>query len=228
LAGCAAETEPDTGVLVVPFTLGNQRTCEDLGIVAVRAELNGGDFVEEIDCDVGQVRFNSLKPGRYTVELYGLNEDDVAAMDSLASGAAKIHVVGNGTTVVYDPALALTSAPAHLRMRWGFGFGSCDSAGIEGFTIAAWRADGSALLMESDLACGTPGDGRGQYREVPDIDRELSGDEVGEVSVQPYDQDGIAIGDPITFIFESPGAGGEIDLSLECSDSGCKGTGEPD
>jgi hypothetical protein len=228
LAGCASEEAERTGVLVVPFELGNQRSCEELGIVAVRAELDDGDFVEESDCAAGQVRFAHLMPARYEVVLYGLDDDDVAVMDSLANGPQGIHVVGNDTTVVFDPALGLTSAPAKLALRWSFGFGTCEGAGIEGFSIAAWRADGSALLMESDLPCEMPGEGRDQYRAVPDLDRELSGEELGEVEIQAHDAKGFPIGQPATFAFSAPGAGGEVELSLECSTSGCTGNGAPD
>jgi hypothetical protein len=228
LAGCASDEEPRTGVLVVPFELGNQRTCEELGIVAVRAELDGGDFVEEADCEAGQVRFAHLMPARYEVVLYGLDADDQAVMDSLANGPRGIHVVGNDTTVVFDPPLGLTSAPAKLELRWSFGFATCEGAGIEGFSIAAWRADGSALLMETDLPCDMPGEGRDQYREVPDVERELSGEELGEVEIQAHDEKGFPIGEAATFKFTAPGAGGEVQLSLECDTGGCNGSGKPD
>lgn len=228
LAGCGGEDLPGAGVLVVPFELGNQRTCDELGIVAVRGELgDDGDFIEEVECEAGELRFTHLNPGRYNVTLYGLNEDDVPVMDSLVSGPQTIQVVGD-TTVVFDPPLGLTSAPARLQLRWTFGFSTCESASIEGFSIAAWRADGSALLMESEVACGRPGEGREQYRTVPDLDRELSGSEVGEVEVQPHDRQGFAIGDPITFKFKTPGPGAEIKLSLDCNEGGCDGTGTPD
>lgn len=227
-SACGGQDAPQSGVLVVPFELGNGRTCEDLGVVAIRAELDGGDFVEEADCEAGQVRFDHLMPGRYAVVLYGLDDDNVEVMDTLVSGPQPIQVVGNDTTVVYDPPLSLTSAPAKLELRWSFGFSSCGGASIEGFAIAAWRADGSALLMESDLPCDLAGDGRGQYRLVPDLDRELSGDEVGEVEVQPHDSEGFPVGESTTFVFESPGRGQRIQLSLECTEAGCAGTGVPD
>lgn len=227
LAACGSEESVDTGVLVVPFELGNQRTCEELGIVAIRGELDDGEIVEEIECDAGELRFERLNAGRYKVTLYGLDEDDVPAMDSLGDGPRSIQVVGDNT-VVFDPPLGLTSAPARLQLRWSFGFSTCESASIEGFAIAAWRADGSALLMESEIACGAVGEGRDQYRVVPDLERELSGAEVGEVEVQPHDNQGFAIGDPTTFTFEAPGAGAEIKLSLACDEGGCDGSGTPD
>jgi len=227
LAACGSEETADTGVLVVPFELGNQRSCEELGIVAIRGELDNGDLIEEVECDAGELRFERIDPGRYKVTLYGLDEDDVPAMDSLGDGPRSIQVVSD-STVVFDPPLGLTSAPARLQLRWSFGFSTCESASIEGFAIAAWRAYGSALLMESEIACGTAGEGRDQYRVVPDLERELRGAEVGEVEVQPHDNQGFAIGDATTFTFEAPGAGAEIKLSLACEEGGCEGSGIPD
>jgi hypothetical protein len=228
LAGCGAHDKKDTGVLVVPYELGNHRECADLGITTVRAELDQGDYVEEADCDAGQVRFNLIDPGNHEVVVYGLDKHDVPVMDSLADGPVKVDVVGGDTTVVVDPALKLTAAPAKLELRWAFGFGTCESTAIDHFGISAWRSDGSDLLMETAVDCTMPGEGHGQYRIVPDMERDLSGDELGEVDVQAYDKDMIAIGEPVTFMFVAPGAGGAVKLSMNCDDGGCKGSGAAD
>ena len=228
LGGCAEEKGPDEGVLVVPFELGNRKECSDLGVVGVRVELDDGELAQEVDCEAGEVRFNLLDPGRYEVRVYGLDADGVAIMDSLEDGPLTADVIGRDTTVVLDPAAMLTAAPARLMMRWQFGFGSCESAAVGGFTISAWRADGGELLMEADVPCEMPGEGREQYRLVPDDERDLSGDSVGEVDVQPYDVNDIAMGDPTTFAFDPPGAGRAVKLSLTCNGGGCDGTGKAD
>jgi hypothetical protein len=227
LGGCA-EDEPRNGVLVVPFKLGNGRSCEDLGIVAVRGELNGGEYEEEIDCSAGQVRFTLLPAGRFEVTLYAIDDDGFVVMDSLTDATTDIDVVGGGTTVVFDPAVKLTASPAQMKLRWQFGFGSCESSQIDRFAIAAWREDGSELLMESEIACDVPGEGRGQYRLVPDLERELSGDELGEIEIQPIDVNDLSAGDPVVFDFEPPGPGREVKLSLTCNTSGCEGSGALD
>jgi hypothetical protein len=228
LSGCSDGGGKDTGVLVVPYELGNRRDCAELEIVAVRADLDDGSFSEETGCEAGELRFNLLEPGRYDVVLYGLDEDGVEVMDSLADGPLPVDVVGGGTTVIFDPAIKLTAAPAKLDLRWDLGFGSCESAAIGSFGVVAWRGDGSDLLMETELDCETPGEGAGQYRRVPDEERELAGEELGEVEVQAYDENGIAMGEPVTFLFESPGAGGKVQLSLRCDEGGCRGSGSPD
>ena len=174
------------------------------------------------------MRFSLLPAGRFDVELFGLDRDGVAVMDSLGDVPAAIDVIGGGTAVVFDPAVKLTAAPAQLKLRWQFGFGSCESSEIDRFEIAAWRKDGSELLMESELACSMPGEGRGQYRLVPDLDRELSGDELGEVEIQPFDVNDLSVGEPIVFGFPAPGAGREVKLSLTCNAGGCQGSGTLD
>jgi hypothetical protein len=228
LASCGGSDERDTGLLVVPYELGNHRDCESLGVESVRAELDDGRYVVDGDCDADQIRFNLLEPGNYDVVVYGLDADGVPILDSLVGGPRSIDVVGDGTTVVVDPALKLTAAPAHLQLRWALGFGTCESTAIDSFGITAWRGDGSDLLMETELPCDMTGEGAAQYRLVPDDERQLRGDELGEVDVQPYDKDGIAVGDPITFTFESPGAGRKVKLSLTCDAGGCEGSGAPD
>jgi hypothetical protein len=226
--GCGSPPDPKAGVLVVPFELGNHKSCEELGITDVRAELDDGFLQEEVRCDAGEIRFDDLEPGAYQVKLFGLDADGFAAMDSVESGERVVRVPGDGNTVVADPAVVLSAAPAHLQLRWDFGFGSCGSASVKHFGIDAWRVDGSELLLQQKLDCGMAGEGDDQYRLVPDPERQLGGDQLGEVSVQAYDENDFAIGEPVLFTFEAPGAGREVNLSLACDESGCTGSGEPD
>jgi hypothetical protein len=226
--GCASEPDPEAGVLVVPFALGNHKSCEELGITDVRAELDDGFLLEEVRCDAGEVRFDNLDPGTYAVKLFGLDAEGFPAMDSVESGERVVRVLGNNSTVVADPEIVLSAAPAHLQVRWDFGFGSCEGAAVHHFGVDAWRVDGSELLLQQDLSCGMPGEGDEQYRLVPDPDRQLGGDQLGEVSVQAFDKNGFGIGEPAMYSFEAPGAGRDVNLSLECDDAGCVGSGEPD
>jgi hypothetical protein len=228
LASCGAGNKNDSGVAVVPYELGNHRDCASLGVVAVRAELDDGTHVQEVDCDAGELRFNLLRPGNYDLVVYGLDANGVRVMDSLAAGPMPVEVVGGGTTVVVDPPVKLTAAPAKVELRWDLGFGSCQSASIGTFELNAWRADGSDLLMQAAVECSMAGEGRAQYRTIPDKERALSGDELGEIDVQPKDVHGITMGKPVTFSFASPGPGGQVKLSLSCGEAGCKGSGVAD
>jgi hypothetical protein len=228
-SACGEDKDPEAGVLVVPYELGNRRTCDDVDVKIVRAELDDPMFVEETLCgNAGEIRFPEVPPGSYHVRLFGVDSSGFAVMDSLQSGEVPVSVVGRGTTVVADPAIKLTAAPAHLLLRWGFGFGTCESSGIARFAITAWRSDGSALLLDTHVDCEMPGEGAEQYRGVPDLERELAGNEVGEVNVQPLDKNDTPIGEASLFNFDAPGAGRYVKLSLSCDAGGCSGSGVPD
>lgn len=225
--GFAACLDPDDtrGTLIVPFELGNKRDCDTLGVESVRGELGDGKYVDEVRCEQGELRFANVREGSYRLRVFGYDDDDVAIMDSLQGDDLTMNVVGDGTTVVADRAVKLTSAPARLKLRWSFGFGTCKSAGIGAFAVTVWRNDGSDLLLEDELDCenvGTEDDG--YYRQVPDERRLLMGTEMGEVSVQPLDSNGDEFGAPLTYKFSAPGPGREIKLSLKCDEDACWGT----
>jgi len=228
LTGCEKEDDATFGTLVVPFELGNRRTCDSFGVERVRGELDDGMFVDEASCEAGEVRFSQVPAGSYRARLFALDDDDVEIMDSLRDRDVLMNVVGDGTTVVADRPVKLTATPAHLFVRWTFGFGSCKSSGIDLFTLGVWRSDGSELMLTADLDCRQDGEGSEGYREVPDPDRALAGDQVGEVAIQALDRSGLEVGEPVTFDFPAPGAGRDIKLSLECEEGACTGLGYPD
>lgn len=225
--GCG-EAEPQTGTVVVPFALGNYKECSELGITQVRAELDEGAAAETVSCETGEVRFNGVLPGAHDVKLYGLDADGFPAMDSLESPARVVVIGEQGGTVTAEPSVVLSLAPASLHLRWDLGFGSCTSADIDFFLVSAWRQDGSELLLQQSIACDTAGEGENQYRQLLDEERRLGGTELGEVSVQPFDANGVSVGDPAQFTFEAPGAGRPVHLTLECAAGGCTGAGSAD
>lgn len=227
LCGCGPD-QAGSGAVVVPFELGNRRECASLGVQTVRGALDDDFMFEEVDCDVGELRFDYVPKGAYRLSLFALDGEGYATMDSVEAGSISVKVPGGGATVVVDPALQLTAAPAKLYLRWEFGFSSCESASVDAFEIMAWRADGSQLLLETNVPCEMPGEGSSQYREIPDLERELAGDEFGEVSIQALDANGREVGEPASFVFEAPGAGRPVRLSLSCDGSGCDGSGELD
>lgn len=227
LSACAPGTGSDSGALVIPYEFGKSRDCMTMGVQSVRAELNSGDMVEA-SCKRGRVRFDSLEPGRYKIVMYGLDADGTAIVDSLGSGPVAVEVVGGNARVVVDPPIQLVPAPAKLKLRWTFGFGSCESDEIDGFTVTGWHIDGTTELVVANLPCKTPGDRPERYRLVPDVGRALAGDQLGAVDVQPYDETSLAIGDRVAFSFTPPGPGGEILLSIRCDEGGCQGSGQPD
>ncbi|HEX2676980.1 MAG TPA: hypothetical protein VHM19_10080, partial [Polyangiales bacterium] len=56
-SACSSDKDPEAGVLVLPYELGNHRDCSELGVKIVRAELDDPMFVEEALCDAGEIRF---------------------------------------------------------------------------------------------------------------------------------------------------------------------------
>jgi len=221
------EKKDDHGTLIVPFKLGNDRGCDDFNVKTVRGVLDHGDskddesYEDEVRCEARELRFENVPSGSWRLRLYGYSaaDDDNAVMDSLQDTELRMNVIGNGTTVVADRKVMLTAAPAHLLVRWSFGYGTCKSAGIGSFVVTVWRNDGSDLLLEDELDCEAVGDAKdGYYRKIPDEKRLLLGNDSGEVAVQPLDPDGKEIGDPLSYTFKAPGAGQEIKLSLKCDE----------
>src|SRR5262245_58704260 len=91
LAAC--EDSDSSGTLIVPFNLGNQRTCKDFHVETVRGELNDAEYVDEVRCDAGELRFQHIPEGAYNLRLYGYDSDDVAIMDSLQHEHLTINVI---------------------------------------------------------------------------------------------------------------------------------------
>jgi hypothetical protein len=220
------ENKSDHGTLIVPFKLGNDRSCSDFNVKTVRGVLTDEDddddqYEDEVKCETKELRFDNVPSGDYKLRLYGYppDNDDKPVMDSLQDADLTMTVIGDGTTVVADRKVMLTAAPAHLLIRWSFGYGTCKSAGIGSFAISVWRSDGADLLLEGELDCEAVGDADdGYYRTIPDARRLLSGTESGEVSVQPLDRDGDEIGEALSYEFKAPGAGRDLKLSLKCDE----------
>ena len=213
-------------MLVIPFKLGNSKSCQDVNVETVRAELDDGYMKEEVDCIDGEVRIDNVPEGQYNVALYGIS-GGFPVMDSLGGDKVVANVAAQATTIV-DPAVVLTAAPAKLQVRWNLGFSSCEGSDLAKFKVSAWESNGVDLLLNATIDCNTAGEGTLQYRTVKDTDRALSGDLLGEVSIQPVDSNGSEVGDPAVFTFDPPGAGHPVRLSIECDSSGCTGSGMQD
>lgn len=226
-AGGCGDDETSTGALVIPFQLGNDKSCEAVGVDFVLAELDNGYLEQMVDCTEGEVRFTSVPEGSYSIVLYGMTAG-YPIMDSLEGGDLVQPVAGQGSTTTVSPAVVLTSAPAKLELRWDFGFSSCQTADIDAFRVMAWEENGQDLLLMGTLDCSQAGEGANNYRTLSDPDRKLGGELLGEVSIQPLNGAGESVGDVVTFMFDPPGAGHPVRLSVECDSTGCDGSGEPD
>jgi hypothetical protein len=217
------DSKNDHGTLIVPFRLGNDLSCETFHVKTVHGELDNGHddpYTDDAKCEAKELRFENVPSGAYKVRLFGYADDDDdanAVMDSLQNDELMMNVVGDGTTVIAEKKVMLTAAPAHLRIRWSFGFGTCKSAGISAFHVTVWKNDGSDLLLEDELGCEAVGDSDNDYyRKIPDDQRSLAGNEPGQVAVQPLNTLGGEIGDPLNYDYKAPGPGQNIELSVKC------------
>jgi hypothetical protein len=229
-AGCGgSDSKPTTsGTLVVPFKIGNDRTCQDAGVSYVVAELGDEKYVQDAPCENGQVRFLNVPAGSYQIKISAFDDQDVEVMDSHDSLDVMVDVEGENRTSEHKPAVTLTSAPAHLLVRWTFGFTTCRGASIDRFEIKAWRGSGDDLLVSKTMPCLLEGMGKDQYRDIDDPDRRFTGEQAGEVTVQPLDKQGVDVGPAAVFKYKAPGAGHDVRVSVECDQGACKGNGKPD
>jgi hypothetical protein len=217
------------GTLVVPFELGNNRSCEAAGVDYVVAELGDEDYVQEAACSNGQVRFLNVPAGNYEIKISAFDEEDVEVMDSFNASDTMVSVEGNERTSEHKPAVTLTAAPAHLMVRWTFGFTTCRGASIDRFAIKVWQSGGDSLLLSQTLPCVLEGNtNRDGYREIEDPERRLSGEQAGEVTIQPLDKMGVGVGPAAAFKYKAPGPGHDVRVSVECDQGACRGTGKPD
>jgi hypothetical protein len=230
VAGCGGDDDgsKSSGTLVVPFELGNNRSCEAAGVDYVVAELNDEKFVQEAPCGNGQVRFLNVPAGSYEVKISAFDEDGVEVMDSYESSDTTVNVTGADQTSEHEPAVTLTAAPAHLLVRWTFGFTTCKGASIDRFAIKVWRSGGDDLLVKQTLPCALEGKGKDQYREIEDLERRLSGEQAGEVTIQALDKMSVNVGPAAVFKYKAPGPGHDVRVTVECDQGACMGTGKPD
>jgi hypothetical protein len=149
-------------------------------------------------------------------------------MDNHEDDETVVSVSGGEVTSEHQTAVTLTAAPAHLLVRWTFGFTTCRGASIENFAIKVWLAGGDDLLLSQTLPCALEGRGKDQYREIDDPQRRLSGDQAGEVTVQALDKTGVNVGPAAVFKYKAPGAGRDIRISVQCDQGACTGNGKPD
>ena len=230
-AGCE-EAETPTGTLLVRFQLGNgTATCGDENVITVRGTLDDGLYEADVDCaaddDEGEVLFSDVEEGEYPLQLVGLDDEGVPVVDT---PVLPVEVVfeGDKNSMEYESTVSLSTAPARLQIRWDLGVYNCESTEIYRFRIVAYGSNGMKTLLDTDLDCSLMGEGKEQYRRVPDPDRYVDGEMLDAVEVNPLDKNDVEIGDPVLFSLSPPGPGRTVNLTVECTDAGCEGSGEPD
>jgi hypothetical protein len=217
--GGAEASGPSQYTLVVQFQLGPGVSCDSLGVTEVRGELDGAAYVASSPCQGGQVRFQGIPSGTYAIQLFGLDADGYEILDSYDSVVESVMVGGSEETTVSPSVVVLTETPARLSVRWDFDYSSCADARIAEFEISVWV--GAKLIIGQTLDCLLPADLPSGYRSIVDPDRRLSGSIAGEVTVQPFDLDGVDYGNAVLFKYRAPGPGRDIRLTVKCQDGAC-------
>lgn len=232
LTGCNEDGGP--GTASIDYVLGNSKRCAEVQVETIHVVLSRGEGVDRVElaetyapCVDGPVMVEDIEPNTYDLLVEGLDQEMFAVFDNLGTDPAERKIEVFEGSLVEVP-VSLTARPADLSVRWDFGFSSCMGAGIDRFLIRAFEVGGGNLLLEHEVDCETPGDDAGGYRLVPDPDRVLNGSLLGEVGVVALDAAGVMVGEQTTFVFEVPGAGRPVKVTLDCTELGCTGSGAAD
>ena len=227
MSGCA---DTDPGSALIKYRIGNDKTCAEAGVEQIRVTLDEEDGIDDTaPCGEGEFLYEGIPVGKYTIMIEGIDAMGIAIVDNLDEEAVKININGDGsekeTTVI-----ALTDSPARLHVAWDFGGHNCESVGVDHFLIEAYaEGTGSNKLLTETIDClEGPTEDLGTYREVPDPERALLGGVFGEAGIRPQDADGNLVGSAVNFVFEPPMPGYPIEVTIDCDDSGCTGSGVPD
>ncbi len=228
LGGCKHDDGP--GSLAVEFILGNDKACAEVDVENIRVALSRGDEVlydETFACAEGPVLIQDITPQVYDMVVEGIDAEGYATFDNLGTpeGERKVEIFDGSLA---EQSVDLTARPADVGVRWDFGVTNCMGAGIDRFNIRMFEVGGANLLLEHEIDCEVTGEGEGGYRWIPDPERVLNGNLLGEVGVVPLDATGTMVGGQVPFSFEPVGAGHPVLLTIECNDTFCSGTGVPD
>lgn len=216
------------GTLAVKYQLGpaDSSSCAQFDIKRLFAQLGDSGPQSDAVCGADLV-ISEIKSGSYDLRVQAFDSSDIAVMDNSIN---KDRVaVQSGAQVQFTA--RLSAVPAILYIRWAIklnGFPvQCGTSGAktDRFTLIAWA--GADQLLKQTFDCDKPADS-GSYLLVPDPDRSVKGASLTEVTVQPYERSGLAIGELVRFQFgKNPGPGRELFFTVDCNDNICKAAGEP-
>lgn len=117
LAGCGDEVEPlDDGRVEVAFEV-SPHGCQEAGVevVEVRLENAHRHYDEAVDCQEGEVFFDSVAPAEYEVTASGFDADE---RQTFSSDAESLTAKAEQTVTVSG--MRLTAKPASVEVTWSF------------------------------------------------------------------------------------------------------------
>ena len=232
LAACNKETPP--GSLIVPFSIGADIGCSTLGVTQVTIELWSqpaegapGEQVDSatVSCEDGQAEFQSVPVGRYEVRASGVDMENVVIVDNGGKNKPDTAEVTSGTQNTADD-VNMGITPAKLLVRWKLndGFGQCTDVPAKQFEVKAYKNSGGLEIYNYAFDCDPAEDQVDGYNVVVDDDRQIEGDVLDLITINPIDAMGMDVTtDPLYFQMTPPGFGRTVKLtaSLNCMGTDC-------
>ncbi len=230
-AAGACNSSTPTGALTIPFEIGAGIDCGALNVENVRVTLltiggtTAGEPVDDVTvaCSTGEATFTTVPAGKYNVLAQGLAPDaeEIIVVDNFSSLDTVVEVLEGQD--FRTNTIKMFPTPAKLQIRWSLGFQTCGSVPLDTLEVLTYKNGGTAPLLMGAFACDAPSDA-GDYRTLPDPDRDLEGASFDTIEINPRDAMGNMIGDKLVYnLVNPPGAGRTVNLSftIECTDATC-------
>ena len=233
LAGCS--NDPPLGDIEIPFELGViGAACADVGVAEIRMQVTqvleegtASPQSETAACEDGKVLFTGINAGTYDLVVEGLAADGTVIYDNLGESALKRVEVLEDTTVTAGT-VTLTPTPARVMVGWQLtkgGFAAqCANVATKQFQVSLARSGGTQPLGPVHVfACDHEAEDF-PYHLVPDPMRQIDGELLDTIVVQPQDGAGASIGAKVIVqLAASPGHGRAVRVIVNCVDDVCTG-----
>lgn len=243
LVAPACGGDEPSGSLIVPFVIGADVPCSTVGVTDVTVQLvshpqDGGEpqmFEEKVACEDKQAVFDSLDAGRYDVVAKGIDAEGVVIVDNGGKDPVDSAEVTSGAENTAET-VSMSTTPATVEVRWsiGGGFVQCSSIQTTDFRVSLFEDGGANLLHQHTFKCDDMGDAMG-YHLVMDEGRDIKGDQLELIKIEPLDSGGKVNGMAASFMFMPPGHGRTVKVSsnVTCAADTCdvvcaNATCEPD
>lgn len=210
-----------SGSLIVPFVIGADVPCSTVGVTEVTVQLtsrpqDGGEpqtFEETVACDDKQAVFASLDAGRYDVVAKGVDAEGVVVVDNGGKDPVDTAEVTSGAENTADT-VSMSTTPATVEVRWsiGGGFVQCSSIPTTEFRVSLFEDGGANQLHSHTFKCDDMGDAMG-YHLVLDEGRDIKGDQLELIKIEPLDAKGVVNGMAASFTITPPGNGRTLKVS---------------
>lgn len=232
LNACNKEDPP--GSLIVPFSIGAGIDCSTLGVTQVTVELWSmpaegapGEQVadETVSCSDGQAEFTSVPVGRYEVRASGIDGESIVIVDN--GGKSKVdtaEVTSGAMNTADDVNMSITPAKILVRWKLNDGFGQCTDVPAAQFVVTAYSNSGGTQMYQYAFDCDPAEEQVMGYNIVLDDGRQIEGDELELITVNPIDAKGNdLLPDPLYYQMTPPGYGRTVKVTaqLDCSGTDC-------